>query len=134
MQTGIRSEGTTSKTGPIARAGAKAVMELASQGAVAIEEHSLFVPEMPTTANGSRKHRDREDKLDDRVNADRSATGDETIGDAQIFEDAASYQISDNNSSINNTWAEKQKDSRTYYLTHGIVTVKISPHWSSLGI
>ena len=62
------------------------------------------------------------------------ATGDETIGDAQIFEDAASYQISDNNSSINNTWAEKQKDSRTYYLTHGIVTVKISPHWSSLGI
>jgi hypothetical protein len=115
--------------------GAEAETEFAMQGAGAIEGETLFVAETPTTTDGSRRYRNGEGELDNRENAGGSATEDETIGDAQIFEDAASHQMSDNdNSSVDSIRAEKQEDSRTYHFTHGMVTVKISPHRSRLRI
>ena len=82
---------------------------------------------MPTAADGSGRRRAGEGELDDRVNADGSATGDETRSDAQIFEDTASHQISDDDdSSLDSIGAEKQEDGRTYYVIHGTVTVKVS--------
>jgi hypothetical protein len=75
---------------------------------------TLFVDKMPTAADGTGRHRDGEGELDDRANDDRSAMGYETIGDAQIFEDAASHQISyDDNNSVDSIWTEKQEENRT---------------------
>jgi hypothetical protein len=65
-------------------------------------EEALFVDEMPTAADSTGRHCNRESELDDRANDNRSATGYKTIGNAQIFEDAVSYQISDNNN--NSCW------------------------------
>jgi hypothetical protein len=85
---------------------AEAETEFATQGeiamgAVEIVEETLFVKEIPTAAKGGERHCDEECELDDRANADGSATGDETRSDAQIFKDAVSYQIlDDDNSSI----------------------------------
>ena len=91
----------------------------------AIEEETLFVDEMPTVADGSGKRRDEEGELDDRANVDGSATGDETISDAQFLEGAASHQMSDDDSSsVDSILAEKQEDGRTYYLIRGTITVK----------
>ena len=65
---------------------------------------------MPTAADGSGRRRAGEGELDDRVNADGSATGDETRSDTQIFEDTASHQISDDDdSSLDSIRAEKLK-------------------------
>ena len=50
--------------------------------------------------------------------------------DARILEDAASYQISDDNSSVDSMRAEKQEDGRAYYLIRGTITVKMSPYRS----
>jgi hypothetical protein len=88
--------------------GAEAETEFAIQRAGAIEGETLFVAETPTTTDGSRRHCNREGELDNRENAGGSATEDETIGDTQIFEDTASYQMSDNdNSSVDSIQAEK---------------------------
>jgi len=96
-----------------------------------MEEETLFIVEMPTAADGSGRCRAGEGELDDRVNADGSATGDETRSDAQIFEDTASHQISDDDdSSLDSIRAEKQEDGRMYYVIRGTVTVKMSPHGS----
>jgi hypothetical protein len=96
-----------------------------------MEEEALFVVEMPTAADGSGRRRAGEGELGDRVNADGSATGDETRSDAQIFEDTASHQISDDDdSSVNRIQAEKQEGGRTYYVIHGTVTVKMCPYES----
>lgn len=94
--------------------------EFATQGAGAIVEEALFV------ADSSKRHHDRKSELDDRTNVNRSTTGDKTIGNAQIFEDAASYQILDNNSSVDSILAEKQGDGITRYLIRGIVTMNMN--------
>src|SRR5438045_2793616 len=65
------------------------------QEAAVMEEETLFVDEMPTATNGSRRHRDEKGELDDKANVDGSAMGVEMTGDAQGFEDATSYRISD---------------------------------------
>ena len=70
-------------------------------GAVEIVEETLFVKEIPTTTKGGERHYDEECEFDDRANANGSTIGDETRSDAQIFKDAVSYQIlDDDNSSI----------------------------------
>ena len=82
-------------------------------GAVEIVEETLFVKEIPTAAKGGERHCDKECELDDRANANGSSIGDETRSDAQIFKDAVSYQISDDDiSSIDSIQAEKQEDCR----------------------
>jgi hypothetical protein len=43
-----------------------------------MKEETLFVAEMPTAANGNGRRHDEEWELDDRANADGSATGDGT--------------------------------------------------------
>ena len=86
---------------------------------------------MSTAADSNRTCCDKEGKLDNRANVDMSAIGDKTISNAQIFEDAASYQTSDNdNSSIDSIQLEKQEDSRTSYFIYRRVMVKISLHRS----
>jgi hypothetical protein len=118
------------------RPSAEAETEFATQGeiamgAVEIVEETLFVKEISTAAKDGERYCDEECELDDRANADGSATGDETRSDAQTFKDAVFYQISDDdNSFINSIQAEKQEDCRTYYLIHGTVTLKMSPHGS----
>ena len=140
-KSGTRTKDTTSKayylnklTNLESVVEAKAKTEFAIQEADTIEKETLFIAKTPTITNNSRKHCNREGELDNRANAGRSATGDKTIDNTQIFEDAASYQMSDNNnSSVDSIQAEKQ-DSRTYHFTYRIVTVKISLHKSRLSI
>jgi len=50
-----------------------------------MEEETLFVVKMPAAADSSGRCRAGEGELDDRVNANGYATGDETRSDAQIF-------------------------------------------------
>jgi hypothetical protein len=68
-----------------------------------MEEESLFVDkmpiEMPIATNDSENRRNEEGELDDSVYVGRAAAGDKTLKDAQIFEGAASRQISDNENS-----------------------------------
>jgi hypothetical protein len=115
--TGSGSEGVTSKSyrpdklpdpGPVAKA--EAETEFAKQEAGEIEEETLFVIEILTAASSSGRRRTGEGELNSRVNANRSAIGDETSSDAQSFEDAVSDQISDNDSSsFRSIRAEKQE-------------------------
>ncbi|KAF8540205.1 hypothetical protein BDD12DRAFT_804699 [Trichophaea hybrida] len=134
---GTGSEGAASRahrpdklTDPGPAAEAEAETGFATQGAGEMEEETLFVDEMPTAADGSGRRRAEEGELDDRANADGSAIGDETRSDAQIFEDAASYQISDDDSSVDSIQAEKQEDGRMQYFIHATVRVKMSPRGS----
>lgn len=77
--------------GPAAEAEAETQGEIA-MGAVVIGEETIFLDEVPTAAEGGERYRDEECEVDERSSADESAIGDETISDAQIFEDAASHQ------------------------------------------
>ena len=99
-------------------------------GAIEIVEETLFIKEMPTTTKSGERHCNEECELDDRANANGSATRDKTASNAQTFIDTISYQISDDNSSIDSIQAEKQEDCRTYYLIYGTVTLKMSPRGS----
>ncbi|KAH6702779.1 hypothetical protein BKA61DRAFT_740376 [Leptodontidium sp. MPI-SDFR-AT-0119] len=82
-----------------------------------VEEKSLFVDEMPIATDGSENRRD-EGELDD----------------AQIFEGAASRQISDDkNSPVDSILIEVQGDDRKHYIIRGLVTVKMSPNESTTG-
>ncbi|KAF8846614.1 hypothetical protein BDZ45DRAFT_812194 [Acephala macrosclerotiorum] len=95
-----RSLSSDKLTAPGPAAEAEAKTEFAAQGAGEMEEETLFVDEMPTAANGSERRRDGEGELNDKVNADGLATGEETRRDAQIFEGAASHQISDDDNGL----------------------------------
>lgn len=75
---------------------------------------------------GRRRNEERE--LDCNANADRFATVDKTVRDAQIIEDTASCQIPDDNNSVDSISAEEQGVDEKYYFIHGMVTLKSSPH------
>lgn len=70
--------------------------------------------EVPTTAEaGERRcYREREE-----LASGESATGDETISDDLVFEDAASYKsLDDDLNNVDRMLAEKQQDGTTFYL------------------
>jgi hypothetical protein len=96
-------------------------------GAVKIVDETLFIKEIPTATKGGERHCNKECKLNDRANANKSTIGDKTRINAQTFKDAISYQIlDDDNSSIDSIYVEKQEDCRMYYLIYRTVTLKIS--------
>jgi hypothetical protein len=68
-----------------------------------VEEENLFVNkmpiEMPIATNNSENRRNEESELDNSVYISRAAAGEKTLKDAQIFEGAASRQISYNENS-----------------------------------
>jgi hypothetical protein len=64
--------------------------------ALMIREETLPVEETPTPLGGDEGHSDKECRLDELASVDISATGDETMCDAEFFVDAVSYQSSDN--------------------------------------
>jgi hypothetical protein len=67
-----------------------------------------------TVADGNRRRRDGECELDELASVYGSATRDKTRSDAQIFEDAASNQISDDdNSSVGSGQRSKEMAERT---------------------
>ena len=95
---------------PGSAAKVEAETEFATQGTGAMEEETLFVAEMPTSANGHEERYDEECELDDRASTAESATRDETRSNTQIFEDAAPHQIlDDDNSFVDSIRAEKQE-------------------------
>jgi hypothetical protein len=103
-----------------------------------MEEGGLFVDEMPIEipiATNDRENRHNEEgELDDSVYVGRAAAGDKTLKDAQIFESAASRQISDDeNSPVDGILVETQGDDGMHYIIRGMVTVKMSPNESIAG-
>lgn len=103
-----------------------------------VEEGSLFVDEMPiempiaTKDSGNR--RNEESELDNGLYVGRAAVGDKTLKDAQIFEGAASRQISgDQNSPVDGIVLEMQGDDGKHYIIRGMVTVKMSANESIAG-
>jgi hypothetical protein len=104
-------------------------------GKVEKEEGSLFVNEipieMPIATNNSENRRNEEGELNNSIYVNKAAAGDKTLKDAQIFEGAASRQISDDkNSPVNGILVEMQGDNGKHYIIHGMVTVKMSPNES----
>ena len=84
--------------GPITEA--EAEMEFAMQGEIAtgaavIRKETLIAEEAPTALRGDEGHGDEECELGELASVDTSATGDETINDAEFFADAVSHQSSD---------------------------------------
>ncbi|KFY80512.1 hypothetical protein V499_00636 [Pseudogymnoascus sp. VKM F-103] len=73
------------------------------------------------------KRRDAERELDYDANADRLATGGETIRDAQFIEEATSSPIVDDNTSVDDILAEKQGIDERNYFIHGTVTLTTTP-------
>jgi hypothetical protein len=99
---------------PIARA--KAKTEFAT-GAVVMREETLIADEVPTATEDYERRRNREYKLGELASVNESATGDETISDAEVFEDTVSYQSSDDDLyDVDRILAEKQEYGSTYYL------------------
>jgi hypothetical protein len=103
-----------------------------------VEEESLFVDEMPIemliATKDSENRRNEESELNDSVYVSRATVGDETLKDAQIFEGAASRQISgDENSPVDGILVEMQGDDGKRYIIRGTVTVKMSPNESIAG-
>ena len=99
-----------------------------------MKEESLFINEMPIAINDSENRRNEEGELDNSVYISRTTTGDEMLKDTQIFEGAASRQISDNeNSPVNSILVEIQGDNGKYYIIRETVTVKMSPNESIIG-
>lgn len=66
-----------------------------AMGAAVIREETLLAKEAPTALRGDEGHGDEECDLRELASVDASATGDETISDAEFFADAVSYQSSD---------------------------------------
>jgi hypothetical protein len=64
-------------------------------GAAVIREETLMAKEAPTALRGDEGHGDKECELGELASVNASATGDETISDAEFFADAVSYQSSD---------------------------------------
>jgi hypothetical protein len=96
-----------------------------------VEEDSLFVDEMPIempiATKDSENRPNEESELDDSVYVSRAAAGDERLKDAQIFEGAASCQISgDENSPVDGILVEMQGDNGKHYIIRRTVTVKRS--------
>jgi hypothetical protein len=103
-----------------------------------VEEESLFVDEMPIempiATNDSENRRNEESELDDSVYVGRAAAGEKTLKGAQIFEGAASRQISDDeNSPVDGMLVEMQGDDGKHYIIRGTVAVKMSPNESIAG-
>jgi hypothetical protein len=99
---------------PIARA--KAETEFAT-GAVVIREETLMANEVPTATEDYERRRNRECELGELASVDESAIGDETISDAEVFEDTVSRQSSDDDLyDIDRILVEKQDYGSTYYL------------------
>jgi hypothetical protein len=115
--------------GPAAETGAE--REFATQGETTIGEETLFVDKMPTAAEASERRRYNKFEIDELASADKSAIGDETISDNQVFEDAASYKSLDSGLyDVDRIPEEKQGDSRTCYLIRGTVTMKMNQYRS----
>jgi hypothetical protein len=78
----------------------EAEMEYAIEGEIGIEavarEETLPAAETPTRLGDDEGHSDKECRLDELASVDMSATGDDTISDAEFFADAVSCQSSDN--------------------------------------
>jgi hypothetical protein len=122
---------TDKLTDPRPAAEAEAEMEFATQGETAMGEETLFVDGMPTAADAGKRRRYREFELDELASADTSATGDETISNDQVFQDAASYKsLGDDLYDVGRILGEKQGDGRTFYMICGTVTVKMNLHGS----
>jgi hypothetical protein len=99
-----------------------------------VEEGSLFVNEMPIAINDSENRRNEEGKLDNNIYVSRDTAGDKILKNAQIFEDAASRQILDNESSpVDGILVEMQGDDGKHYIIRGTMTVKMSPNASIAG-
>jgi hypothetical protein len=99
-----------------------------------VEEGSLFIDDIPIATNNSKNRRNEKGELDNSIYISRATAGDKILKNAQIFEGAASRQISDNKSSpINSILVEVQGDNRKYYIIRGIITVKMSPNESITG-
>ena len=60
-------------------------------GAAVIREETLMAEEAPATLRGDEGHGYEEYELGELASVDTSATGDETISDAEFFADAVSY-------------------------------------------
>jgi hypothetical protein len=107
---------------PVARVEAETKFAM---GAVVMGEETL--DEVPTAAAGERRH-DGECELDELPSADESATGDETINNDQVFEDAASHKsLDDGFDDVGLIPPEKRGDGRIY-LIHGTVTEMLLPY------
>jgi hypothetical protein len=78
--------------GPIAEAEAETEFAM---GAAVIREETLLAEEAPTALRGDEGHGDEKCELGELASIDASATGDETISDAEFFADAVSHQSSD---------------------------------------
>jgi hypothetical protein len=86
---------------------------------------------MPIDTNNSKNRCNKEGELNNSVYISRTAVGDKTLKNAQIFKGAASHQISDNKSSpINSILVEMQGDDGKHYIICGMIIVKISPNKS----
>jgi hypothetical protein len=83
-----------------------------------------------STTKASEGRRYKEFELDELASTDKSVIRDKTISDNQVFENAASYESLDKLNDIDRILAEKQRDSRKFYLIHRIVIVKMKPRRS----
>jgi hypothetical protein len=84
--------------GPIAEAEAETEYAMEGEiatGAAMIREETLPAGETPTPLGGDEGHSDKECRLDELASVDMSATGDETMSDAEFFADAVCCQSSD---------------------------------------
>lgn len=66
-----------------------------TMGAAVAREETLPAEEMPSRLGDDEGHSDKECRLDELASVDMSATGDDTISDAEFFADAVSCQSSD---------------------------------------
>jgi hypothetical protein len=96
--------------------GAEAETEFAT-GTVVIREETPIADEMPIITEDYKRRCNEECELGELASVDESATGDETISDAEVSEDVFSYQGSNNDLyAVDRILAEKQEDGSTYYL------------------
>jgi hypothetical protein len=99
---------------PIARA--KAKTEFVT-GAVVIREETLIADKVLTATEDYERRCNRKYELSELASVNESATGDETISDAKVFEDTVSYQsLDDDLYDVDRILAEKQEYGSTYYL------------------
>lgn len=74
---------------------------------------------MRSAAQSSGRRPAEEGEVNDRVNANAFTIRDETRSDTQIFEDAASYRIwDDDDNSVDNIQAEMREYSRMQHFIH----------------
>jgi hypothetical protein len=90
-------------------------------------DHAPAVTNDPGAGTHSGWRRDEESELDYNTNADRFATGGETVRDVLFVKDAVFSQIVDGNDSVESILAENQGVDEKYDFIHGMVTLKTSP-------